>query len=105
MKVKTNKQGITNLKKDIEKFVGKVAKDMKSNAQKYCPVDTGKLQNSISIVKDDTDSNGDEIVYKIGTDVEYAKFVEFGTKLQEAQPYLRPAAKNLKAFIRKNRKI
>lgn len=105
MKVKKNQQGIRTLKIDIEKFVMKVANDMKADAQKYCPVDTGKLQKSISIIKDDNKSDTDEIVYNIGTDVDYAKFVEFGTKFQEEQPYLRPASKNLKKFIRKNRKI
>ena len=29
--------------------------------------------------------------YRVGTDVEYAVYVEFGTASNEAQPYLRPA--------------
>lgn len=53
-------------------------------AKKACPVDTGRLRNSISwAVLDDS-------VY-IGTNVEYAPYVELGTSRMEARPYLRPA--------------
>lgn len=41
-------------------------------AKKDCPVDTGRLQNSIS-----HDVNIDEKKIYIGTNVEYAKYVEF----------------------------
>lgn len=63
-------------------------------AKDKCPVDTGNLRNSISykVVDDD--------VY-IGTNVEYAVYVEMGTgshyaggsaiKGMEARPYLKPA--------------
>ena len=54
-------------------------------AKLKCPVDTGRLRNSIShTVSDDT-------AY-IGTNVEYARYVELGTSRQKAQPYLKPAA-------------
>ena len=33
-----------------------------------------------------------EVTYVVGTDVEYAVHVEFGTSQMAAQPYLRPAA-------------
>lgn len=56
-------------------------------AKKICPVDTGRLRNSITHVVD----NGEQAVY-IGTNVEYAPCVELGTHTQKAQPYLRPAA-------------
>lgn len=32
--------------------------------------------------------------WKVGTNVEYAVYVEFGTSDQAAQPYLRPAARS-----------
>lgn len=57
-------------------------------AKQLCPVDTGRLRNSITHEQYDTDT---EIV---GTNVEYAPFVELGTRRQKAQPYLRPAAEN-----------
>lgn len=56
-------------------------------AKRACPVDTGRLRNSIThIVRPDEDS-----VY-IGTNVEYAPCVEYGTVYQDPQPFLRPAA-------------
>lgn len=35
---------------------------------------------------------GDSPEYVVGTNVEYAPYVEFGTSKMSAQPYLRPAA-------------
>lgn len=55
------------------------------HAKLKCPVDTGRLRNSITHVVDD------DTVY-IGTNVEYAAYVELGTIHTRAQPYLRPAA-------------
>ena len=56
-------------------------------ANDLCPVDTGNLRNSISHKVDDKE----KAVY-IGTNVEYAPYVELGTHRQAAQPYLKPAA-------------
>lgn len=56
-------------------------------AQMKCPVDTGNLRASITHEVD----TAEKAVY-IGTNVEYAPYVELGTSRQKAQPYLRPAA-------------
>lgn len=48
-------------------------------------VDTGRLRNSV------THANDEDSVY-IGTNVEYAAFIELGTTRMRARPYLRPAA-------------
>lgn len=56
-------------------------------AAKKCPVDTGNLRASITHEVD----AGDNAVY-IGTNVEYAPYVELGTSRQKAQQFLRPAA-------------
>ena len=56
-------------------------------AKRLCPVDTGRLRNSITHALD----SGGRAVY-VGTNVEYAPYVELGTARQKAQPYLRPAA-------------
>ena len=56
-------------------------------AKRACPVDTGRLRNSITHVVD----GGEKSVY-IGTNVEYGKYVEKGTSRQKAQPFLEPAA-------------
>lgn len=54
-------------------------------AKDLCPVDTGNLRNSISHLVDEDSAY-------IGTNVEYAPYVELGTVKQKAQPYLKPAA-------------
>lgn len=56
-------------------------------AKMLCPVDTGRLRNSISHRQE-----GETEI--IGTDVEYAAYVEMGTYRMTAQPYLKPAAEN-----------
>lgn len=55
-----------------------------ARAKSICPVDTGTLQ--ASIVKEAID-NGN----RVGSRVDYAGYVEHGTRYQHAQPYLRPA--------------
>lgn len=69
-------------------------------AKLKCPVDTGRLRNSIT-----HEVNTDGKFVRIGTNVEYAPYVEFGTGRnahsgmggnqsrggQKPQPYLRPA--------------
>ena len=56
-------------------------------AKMKCPVDTGRLRNSITHQV----SIGEKAVY-VGTNVEYAAYVEMGTQHMKPQPYLKPAA-------------
>jgi HK97 gp10 family phage protein len=53
-------------------------------AKRLCPVDTGNLRNSIT---HSTDGNTEYI----GTNVEYAAYVEFGTVRTKEQPFIKPA--------------
>ena len=62
-----------------------------SYAKRLCPVDTGRLRNSI------THQQYDENTEVIGSNVSYAAYVELGHhttsgKFVAGQPYLRPAA-------------
>lgn len=57
-------------------------------ARRYCPVDTGRLRSSIRSSGAKRDARG--WVVTVGTNVEYAAYVEFGTRRMRAQPYLRP---------------
>ena len=59
-----------------------------SYAKKICPVDTGRLRASITHARYDENSE------VIGTNVEYAQYVELGTHKMAAKPFLRPAAEN-----------
>jgi HK97 gp10 family phage protein len=52
--------------------------------KELCPVYTGRLRDSITYSVDDN------TVY-LGSDVEYAPYVEFGTYKQKPQPFMGPA--------------
>ncbi len=60
-----------------------------NRARTYAPVDTGRLRNSIDIQEKGRDTSGPFV--DVGTRVDYAGFVEYGTRHMAAQPYLRPA--------------
>lgn len=53
-------------------------------AKRLCPVDTGLLRNSIAHAV-----AGDSAY--IGTNVEYAPYVELGTSRTRAQPFIKPS--------------
>lgn len=67
----------------------KASEEIKREAKALCPVDTGRLQRSIKVVKDDQN------VYKIGSQLDYAIFVEMGTRFSSAQSFLRKAFYNV----------
>ncbi len=58
-----------------------------------CPVDTGNLRASINhqVTTDEA---------RIGTNTEYAPYLEYGTENMKKQPYLRPALDNNKGQIK-----
>lgn len=72
----------------IAKMLERAAVKVEADAIRRCPVDTGRLRASIThnLGKDSTSVFAD-----VGTDVEYAPYVEFGTVRNRAQPFLRPA--------------
>ena len=78
-------KGAEGAKARALEMIGGVAE---SYAKAACPVDTGRLRNSI------THARLDESTEVIGTNVEYAPYVELGTHKMAAKPYLRPAAEN-----------
>lgn len=75
------------LPEQIEQALTAIGLTAESYAKQECPVDTGRLRNSI------THAVEGDAVY-IGTNVEYAPYVELGTSRMAARPYLRPAAEN-----------
>jgi len=76
----------SELKRAIARGLEKVGQVAEGYAKRICPVDTGRLRNSITHAME-----GSEAVV-IGTNVEYGPAVELGTSRQKAQPFLRPAA-------------
>lgn len=61
---------------------------VETGAKRLCPVDTGRLRASITHALE-RDAQG--LVGVVGTDVDYAPYVELGTSRAPAQPFLRPA--------------
>lgn len=64
-------------------------------AKRACPVDTGRLRNSITHVL-----NMDEESVYIGTNVEYASYVENGTSRRNGVYFLRGAAQDHGSYYR-----
>lgn len=77
-------KALEELQHKIEMALTAIGATAESHAKDYCPVDTGRLRNSISNTHD-ADS-----AY-IGSNVEYAAYVELGTSRRKAKPYLKPA--------------
>lgn len=80
---------INALQSQIETAMDAVGAACEGYAKAACPVDTGRLRNSITHAL----SDGGKTV-TVGTNVEYGQFVELGTSRMRPRPYLRPAAQN-----------
>ena len=74
------------LRPKASQIVRKTAADVEARAKSIVPVDTGNLKNSIQ-----TEMESD-LTAVVGTNVEYAPYVEYGTYKMAARPYLGPAA-------------
>jgi hypothetical protein len=67
------------------------------HAVMLCPVDTGHLRSSLTWELGEIGSGGGEGVWgeglyvDVGTNVEYAPYVEEGTRYMTARPFLRPS--------------
>lgn len=73
-------------------ILARKAVQVEAKAKRACPVDTGRLRASLTHNLE-RDSRG--LVAFVGTNVNYAAHVEFGTKHQRPQPYLRPALRGV----------
>lgn len=69
----------------MKRALWRIGAQAEGYAKDLCPVDTGNLRNSITHTEDDSAAY-------IGTNVEYGKYVELGTRHARAQPFLKPAA-------------
>lgn len=82
-----SRQAADALNKAILRGLEIIGGQAETYAKQRTPVRTGNLRNSITHLVED----GDEKAAVIGTNVEYAPYVELGTVKQKPQPYLRPA--------------
>ena len=76
---------IAELKSKIPSALEEIGLAAEGYAKRLAPVDTGRLRNSISHTVEGTEAA------VVGTNVEYAPYVELGTSKTGAQPYLRPS--------------
>lgn len=72
----------------IRKCITVLAERVRTRAVSLVPVDTGRLKSSITV---HVDGRGKDTVGLVGSNVEYAAYVELGTFRTRAQPYLVPA--------------
>jgi HK97 gp10 family phage protein len=71
---------------ELAKVLARAGVRVETKAKQRCPVDTGRLRSSISSQLD----IGEGVpAVVIGTDVEYAIYVELGTSRMAARPFLR----------------
>lgn len=88
MEIKSHRKEVQEaFDNQIEKALTIIGLTAERYAVEACPKDTGRLQGSIT-----HKPNLSEKAVYIGTNVEYAPYVELGTSRQTEQPYLRPAA-------------
>ena len=114
-----SKEAIRRVTNDFDKFAAKKlreinietykgANNIRNSAMLSVPVDSGNLKGNIIVQKETSATlpTNKGIVYEVGTNVEYAPHVEYGTKFQRAQPYLRPAfLKEIPRYIAAIKKI
>ncbi len=85
----------------VKTVVAQSAFQIEAKAKAIVPVDTGNLKNSLTTV---IEPSG--IMARVGTNVEYAPHVEFGTRRASAQPYLFPSAEEVKPhFLEAMKKV
>jgi HK97 gp10 family phage protein len=81
------------LAQKLDQHVNRKAQQLRAYVVVLTPVDTGRLRQSINVQK-----LGDAH-YSVGTNVEYAPYVEYGTRYQAPQPYFRPGIARLKSSL------
>ncbi len=91
-----NTEAVLNaIDKALARALERIGLAAETYAKRACPVDTGRLRNSVTHLA----RPAEKAVY-VGTNVEYAPYVELGTSRTKAQPFLRPAAADHAAVYR-----
>ena len=91
-RIESNLDNVLNhMKTSKEDFLEAVGLFIQGKAQALCAVDTGDLRRSIEYKVDADESRVDIGVNPSLHNVDYGKYVEFGTSKMDAQPFLNPA--------------
>ena len=88
--------------KEYEDAISKAMKEavliVEADAKRKAPVDTGRLRASIT--NEIREIARQVIEGRVGTNVDYARYLELGTSRMSAKPYLRPALRrNFKKVV------
>lgn len=73
--------------------------DMEVIARDLCPVDTGKLKETI---RSEVDIVGKKVVAQLlegNEEIDYGVYVEYGTEFQLPQPHFRPAIERYRELL------
>jgi HK97 gp10 family phage protein len=88
------------LRRQLGAVVRKAAFDVEARAKLKAPVDTGHLRNSISVrTGGQIGGDGgalDALSAEVVATAEYAAYVELGTNRHKAQPFMEPAAEEVR---------
>lgn len=84
----TIEKKVTAVKTRAEKAALRTAKDVKKEAKKNAPVRTGRYRDSIDVK---IQQGQDNTTFSIGSDLDYAKLIEFGSSGGPARPVMRNA--------------
>ena len=109
VKVDNSAEVLAEMEASVKRALNAVGIQAERHAKDACPVKTGRLRGSITYATEDKHGAGEspakpedwdmhatpeeKSVY-IGTNVEYAAFVENGSSKRKKKPYLRPALEN-----------
>lgn len=91
------------LERAARRMAAEIAAAVMTEAKLNAPVDTGRLRDSLTPgTADNVETVLDEggaIAFEVGTNVEYAIPVEYGTPKRAATPYMGPALESVRAKV------
>lgn len=89
------------IEKVVKKHGAKLQEEAQHNAQKGVAFKKGySIGNTKKSIRLNISDNGLSATVGVGT--EYAPYVEYGTRFMEAEPFLRPAMKKVRARFMKD---
>jgi len=97
--VEHDKAFINKLKVNVKRRIEEAGDEVKEKAKAYAPVASGALRNSIHTVTPSNDQDVNKKSILVGSNLDYAYLVEFGTRYKPARSFLRRALDSSKAAI------